>query len=162
MSYSLSTIHISTQTHNTSATTVPQPTVRPKAAATTTTTTTATEEATPSAQVRISPAALEQARAAKGSEDVQDSDDLPDTMQKLLEMIRELKKQLAERTQDLQALMRDSSLSPEERNAQAQQLQSQLGALNSAIATAMGQLLKLMKEAELSQEQSAAVVASLG
>lgn len=108
--------------------------------------------------IHISPAALEQAQAASPNQDIDDSD-LPDTIKDLLKMIREIKAQLLERTQALQQLMTDSKLSDEERNLQAQQLQTEINGLNTALNTALAQLLKTLKMAGLSQAQSSQAAA---
>lgn len=106
--------------------------------------------------LHISPAGTRQARASQKNQDIDDSD-LPDTIKDLLKMIRELKAQLQERTQTLQQLMADTSLSDEERSQQAQQLQAEVTALSGALATAMGQLTKAIKEANLSDTQASEV-----
>lgn len=115
---------------------------------------------TPGVQVQFSPAALQQAQAVNPNQDIDDAD-LPDTIKDLLKMIRELRTQLTERLQDLQKLMADASLSDTERSQQAQQIQAEISGLNSAIATATGQLLKAMKAAKLSDAQSANAAALL-
>lgn len=106
--------------------------------------------------LHISPAGTRQARASQKNQDIDDSD-LPDTIKDLLKMIRELKAQLQERTQALQRLMADTSLSDEERSQQAQQLQAEVTTLSGALATAMGQLTKAIKEVNLSDAQAGEV-----
>ncbi len=111
-------------------------------------------------RIHISPAALEQAQASNPNQDIEDSD-LPDTIKDLLKMIRQIKAQLLERTQALQQLMADTSLSDEERQLQAQQLQGEITALNGALSAAMAQLVKTMKDAKLSDEQASQAAALL-
>lgn len=107
----------------------------------------------PGVVLHISPRGLQQAQSAQKNDEIDDSD-LPDPVKKLLKMIRELQAQLQEKTQELQKLMAKTHLSEEERSQQAQQLQAQVSSLSSALATAMGQLMKLLKEAELTHTQT--------
>lgn len=106
--------------------------------------------------LHISPAGIKQAQASQKNQDIDDSD-LPDTIKDLLKMIRELKAKVQERTQALQQLMADTSLSDEERSLQTQQLQAEIATLSGALATAMGQLTKAIKEADLSDTQASEV-----
>lgn len=109
-------------------------------------------------RVSLSPAGLQQAKAASKDEN-QDIDDsgLPDALKHLLKLSRRLKAQLQERNLALQKVMSDSGLGDEERSLQARQLQAEIGTLNGALATVMKQFAKAMKEADLSQEQAAKV-----
>lgn len=109
-------------------------------------------------RVSLSPAGLQQAKAASKGEN-QDIDDsgLPDTLKHLLKLIRQLKAQLQERNLALQKVMSNSGLGDAERSLQARQLQAEIGTLNGAPATVMKQLAKAMKTADLSQEQAAKV-----
>ncbi len=106
--------------------------------------------------LHLSPAGIKQAQASQKNQDIDDSD-LPDTIKDLLKMIRELKAKVQERTQALQQLMADTSLSDEERSLQTQQLQAEIATLSGALATAMGQLTKAIKEANLSDTQASEV-----
>ena len=108
------------------------------------------KEDTPPAQgvkVTISGAAMKAARA----ENIEDSG-LPESIQNILKMIRELKKKIAEQMAKLQAVMTNRSLSPEQARSQARALQSELASLNAALTTASNSLNKAMKDAALSSD----------
>ena len=109
-------------------------------------------------RVSLSPAGLQQAKAAsQGENQAIDDSGLPDTLKHLLKLIRQLKAQLQERNLALQKVMSNSGLGDAERSLQARQLQAEIGTLNGALATVMKQLAKAMKTADLSQEQAAKV-----
>ena len=102
--------------------------------------------------VTISGAALKAAGAQKTqASDIEDSG-LPDTLQKMLKMIRELKKQIAEKQLQLQQVMTNSSLSPEQVRAQASALQAELASLSAGLITLNAGLAKAMND--LSAEEA--------
>lgn len=103
-------------------------------------------------KVTISGAAIKAARAEKSEySDIEDSG-LPESIQNILKMIRELKKKIAEQMAKLQAVMTNRSLSPEQARSQARALQSELASLNAALTTASNSLNKAMKDAALSSD----------
>lgn len=97
-------------------------------------------------KVTISGAALKTANAQKSqNNDIEDSG-LSDQVQKILKMIREIKKQIQEKQAQLQQVMSNRSLSPEQARAQATALQSAIAGLNAALMTATASLNKAMKD----------------
>jgi len=68
-------------------------------------------------------------------------------------MIRELKAQIAEKQAQIEAIMSDQSLDAEAKRQQLEGLQTELASLNSALASANANLIKLMRENGLSDEQ---------
>lgn len=109
--------------------------------------------------VTFSGAALIKAREAKAADQASDTSDieesgLPENIQNILKMIREIKKQIAEKTAELQAVMSDKSLTPEQAMAKASGLQSAISALSAALTAANASLVKAMKDSGLSPEQS--------
>ena len=107
--------------------------------------------------VALSNIGLQQAEQVKKHQDIDDSH-LPDQVKTVLKMIRQLKAALLESTQALQQVMSHRALSETERMTKAQALQAEVSSLHSALAAAMGSLLKAIKDAGLSQEQSAEMI----
>jgi hypothetical protein len=103
-------------------------------------------------KVTLSEQAQKISAAAKNDDDI-DKSSLPDSVKQALKMIRELRKQVAEKQAELQAVMADQSLSEEGRAQKAQGLQGEIASLNGAIVTANGALLQAIKDAALSPDQ---------
>ena len=105
-------------------------------------------------KVTISGAALKAASAQKSqNSDIEDSG-LPESIQNILKMIREIRKQIAEKMARLQEVMTNRSLSPEQARAQASALQSEIAGLNSALIMASASLSKAMKDSQLNAEDT--------
>ncbi|MNR76079.1 hypothetical protein D3C72_67340 [compost metagenome] len=86
------------------------------------------------------------------NQDIEDSN-LPDNIKDLLKRIRELKEQLREQQQKLNAIMANQSLSPDERQKQLTEVQATMNALSSALTSAIGQMDKMVRDQKLSKEQ---------
>ena len=111
-------------------------------------------------KVTISGAALKTANAQKSQNtDIEDSG-LSDQVQKILKMIREIKKQIQEKQAQLQQVMANRSLSPEQVKAQTAALQSAIAGLNAALMTATASLNKAMKDASSDDAIKAASLAA--
>ena len=111
-------------------------------------------------KVTISGAALKAANAQKSQNtDIEDSG-LSDQVQKILKMIREIKKQIQEKQAQLQQVMANRSLSPEQVKAQTAALQSAIAGLNAALMTAITSLNKAMKDASSEDAIKAASLAA--
>lgn len=78
---------------------------------------------------------------------------LPDEVKEQLKMIRELREKLAEKQAELQALMADTSLSKEERQAKLQTLNAEIAMLSSGMREATSQLNRLMSDMKLTQAE---------
>lgn len=104
--------------------------------------------------LRVSLSELGQSLSAKAGEsrDIDESG-LPESIQQLLKMIRELQAQIAEKRAEIDALTADRSLDPEARRLRLGALQSELASLSGALASANASLVKLMRENGLSDEQ---------
>ena len=102
--------------------------------------------------LRVSISALGQTRAAAKNDDIEQSD-LPDSIKETLKLIRALRQQIAEKKAELEALLSQPGLNPQVRQAQAEALQSEVAALQSALSSASASLIKAMREAGLSDEQ---------
>ena len=61
-------------------------------------------------------------------------------------MIREIKKQIAEKQAEMSALMADKNLSPDQLRARLSGLQSALSALQASLNGAQASLTKVMKD----------------
>lgn len=95
--------------------------------------------------VTISGAALKALTdAKKPSNDIEESG-LPDNVQQVLKMIRKIKEQIAEKQAELQAVMADKSLSPEEARIKISNLQGALAQLQAGLVTAQTSLAKATK-----------------
>ncbi|ROL75051.1 hypothetical protein BLX41_16330 [Pseudomonas protegens] len=104
-------------------------------------------------KVSLSGAGLQKSSSAAGDDrDIEESG-LPENIQNILKMIRKLQQQIAEKLAQLQAIMADKRLSPEEAKIRIGSVQSALAALNSGLLTANASLAKAMKDAGLSPEQ---------
>lgn len=115
---------------------------------------TAESDSRPGVTVTLSAEGLKRSQqtAAKNA-DIEESD-LPDEVKQLLKMIRELKTQLDEKMAELQAQMAQGDMDDDEQQAAVRALQLEVGTLNSALSTANAQLVKVMRDQNLSSEQS--------
>ncbi|WP_047284926.1 MULTISPECIES: hypothetical protein [Pseudomonas] len=104
-------------------------------------------------KVSLSGAGLNKSAAAKGRDSDIEESGLPENIQQILKMIRKLQQQIAETLAQLQAVMADKHLSPEETKVRIGSLQSALAILNGGLLTANASLAKAMKEAGLGPEQ---------
>lgn len=112
--------------------------------------------AEPGLKVTLSAEGLMRSKTESKNSDIDESG-LPDAVKQLLKMIRELKAQLAEKMAELQALMAQSDMDDETRQARAQALQTEVGSISGALTTATAELARVMRDQKLSTEQSAAV-----
>ncbi|KAF1007382.1 MAG: hypothetical protein GAK32_02287 [Pseudomonas fluorescens] len=102
-------------------------------------------KATPGVVVTISLDGVRASAATKNpNQDIDDSG-LPAAVKETLKMIRELKKQIAAKQAELQAVMADKNLSPDQARAKINALQSELATLQSGLMTAETSLIKQMK-----------------
>ena len=97
-------------------------------------------------RVAISGAAMKAAGAQESQNSDIDDSGLPDQIQKTLKLIREIKKQIAEKQAQLQQVMTNSNLSPDQVRAQAAGLQAQIAGLTASLINAMASLAKSMKD----------------
>ncbi len=82
-----------------------------------------------------------------------DNSDLPDSVKETLKRIREIRAELEKKLQELQDIMADQSLTPEQRKVRAQGLQSQIASLSGALTNASSILLKQMSDEKLNPDQ---------
>ena len=104
-------------------------------------------------KVSLSGAGQSKASAAKGSDNDIEESGLPENIQQLLKMIRKLQQQIAEKMAEMQAVMADKHLTPEQTKARLGSLQAALAGLNAGLLTANNALAKAMKTSGLSPEQ---------
>ncbi|UZE13883.1 hypothetical protein [Pseudomonas sp. B21-053] len=104
-------------------------------------------------KVSLSGAGIEKAAEAKGENSDIEQSGLPDNIQQILKMIRKLQQQIAEKLAEMQAVMKDKRLSPEERKAKLGALQAFINNLNGGLIVANNALSKAMKQAGLTPEQ---------
>ncbi|MEO6677636.1 MAG: hypothetical protein ABIO21_09680 [Pseudomonas sp.] len=104
-------------------------------------------------KVSLSGAGIEKAAAAKGENSDIEESGLPENIQQILKMIRKLQQQIAEKMAEMQAVMKDKRLSPEERKAKLGALQAFINNLNGGLIVANNALSKAMKQAGLTPEQ---------
>lgn len=79
-----------------------------------------------------------------------DESNLPELIKQILKTIRELKLQLDQKLAELQAVMGDGALAPEEKQSRLQALQSELATLSGALSSAYSSLSKAMRDMQLS------------
>lgn len=99
-------------------------------------------------------------KAATKNQDI-DSSNLPDTIKDLLKRIRQLKEQIQEQQQKLNAIMANQKLSTEEKQKQLLQVQATISSLSGALTSAYGQLEKTMRDQDLTQDQQIAAASLL-
>lgn len=129
---------------------------------------TSTESDKKSASTRVTLSDLGQILSAKRqaanqpvkNQDI-DNSGLPDTIKDLLKRIRELKEQIREQQQKLNAIMANQKLGPEEKQKQIQQVQATINSLSGALTSAYGQLTKTMRDQDLNKEQQISVASLL-
>ncbi|WP_160107042.1 hypothetical protein [Pseudomonas izuensis] len=109
--------------------------------------------ATEGIKVSLSGAGIQKASGPSGkNRDIEESG-LPNDIQHILKMIRKLQQQIAEKLAQMQAVMADNRLSPEEVKAKVGSLQAAISGLNAGLITANTALAKAIKQAELSPDQ---------
>lgn len=96
-------------------------------------------------KVTISGAALKALSDVKQSNNDIEESGLPDNVQQVLKMIRQIKAQIAEKQAELQAVMADKRLTPEEARIKISNLQGALSSLQASLVTAQTSLAKTMK-----------------
>ncbi len=96
-------------------------------------------------KVTLSGAALQAVRDTKKSNSDIEESGLPNEVQQVLKMIREIKKQIAEKQAELTAVMADNTLSAEQARVTVNNLQGAIAVLNASLITAQTALGKAMK-----------------
>ncbi|AEB58123.1 Uncharacterised protein [Ectopseudomonas mendocina] len=112
--------------------------------------------------LRVSLSQLGKSMSAKSEENEDiDKSDLPQAIKDLLKMIRELRAQIVEKQAQIEAIMSDQSLDAEAKRQKLEGLQSELASLNSALTSANANLIKLMRDNNLTdtQKQTASTLA---
>ncbi|WP_243787220.1 hypothetical protein, partial [Pseudomonas amygdali] len=102
--------------------------------------------------VHIQKSADDKKPQAKSNADIESSG-LPDQTQKTLKMIRELKRQIEEKQQELQALMADQNMDPEIKKSKIGALVTKIATLSAGLATANNALVKQARENKISPDQ---------
>ena len=96
---------------------------------------------------------LSGSKLQKGKNDDIDDSGLPDAIKQTLKRIREIKAQLQEKLQELQAAQANQQLTADQRKARVMAIQTEISSLSAALTTASGTLVKLMNDLPLSDEQ---------
>ena len=122
----------------------------------------APDEAKPGVSVTISGAAMKAAAAQKTSNSDIDDSGLAENVKNLLKMIRKLQQQLAEKRAELQAVMSDKRLSPEQLQARVSALQSEIAGLSAGLNSANSSLIKALKDLSSDQAMDVAKLLSSG
>ena len=106
--------------------------------------------------VKVSLSGVGLQKAAKDKSDNSDiaESGLPPSVQQTLVRIRELKQQIAEKMAELQALMADQSMTPEDKQARVGAIQTTLAVLNAGLMTATTSLEKATKSGVINEQQS--------
>ena len=107
-----------------------------------------------SIHLHLSEDAKNKSRLEKKKEAI-DKSDLPTKIKDYLKRIHELKEELRKLEQALKKVMANNNLSEEQKDLQADQLQTQINALNNALVSTLNALEKDLKEEPLTQEQAA-------
>ncbi|MBC8999975.1 hypothetical protein IAI51_25950 [Pseudomonas sp. N40(2020)] len=105
-------------------------------------------------KVSLSGASIEKSASAGGdNRDIEESG-LPENIQQLLKMIRNLQQQIAEKNARIKAVMADKTLSTEVKIAKLAALKGAIAALNNGLITANLSLSKVMNQSDLTPEQT--------
>lgn len=104
-------------------------------------------------KVSLSGAGLSKSSGAQSADSDIEESGLPDNVQQILKMIRKLQRQLAEKMAELQAVMADKSLTPEQMRAKVGALQSAISGISGGLISANASLVKVMKQTGLSPDQ---------
>ena len=120
--------------------------------------------ATQSAGIRVTLSGLgsNSGTASRRSEnsDIEESG-LPDNIQSILKMIRELKEQIAQRQAELQAVLADKRQNAEQMQTKSGNLRNTIAGLNSGLMSAYARLNKAIKGSGLSGDQMMKVASLL-
>ena len=79
-----------------------------------------------------------------------DASNLPEGVKKVLKVIREIQEQIQKKMDELNAIMKDQSLSDKEREAKTKSIQVELATLNSQLSSSYNDLNKIQNEMKLS------------
>ncbi|MBC3234886.1 paraquat-inducible protein B [Pseudomonas lurida] len=109
--------------------------------------------------VTISGAAMKAAADQKTSNSDIDDSGLSDNIKNLLKMIRQIKKQIAEKQAEMAALLADKNLSPDQVRARLSGLQSALSALQASLTGVQASLTKAMKDMTVNDAAKTAALA---
>lgn len=124
------------------------------------------EKSTPATGVQVTLSDVGLKMAAGGAQKTSNSDiddsSLPDNVKNILKMIRKLQQLLAEKMAELQAVMTDRRLDPEQLQARVGALQSEIASLNAGIVSANGALVKALKDLTSDQAMELATLLANG
>ncbi|SER07599.1 hypothetical protein SAMN03159444_03178 [Pseudomonas sp. NFACC02] len=100
-------------------------------------------------EVLLSPEAQLAAKTGDKNADI-DATNLPERIKDQLKMIRSIQERIAKRMKDMQAFMKDRSLSPRAREGKIRQLQMEIMAMTNSLIQATNQLNEAMQQMKLS------------
>lgn len=100
-------------------------------------------------EVLLSPEAQQAAKTGDKNADI-DATNLPERIKDQLKMIRSIQERIAKRMKDMQAFMKDRSLSPRAREGKIRQLQMEIMAMTNSLIQATNQLNEAMQQMKLS------------
>ncbi|MDD2054852.1 hypothetical protein NPS46_20095 [Pseudomonas putida] len=124
------------------------------------------EKAPPATGVQVTLSEIGLKISAGGTQKSSNSDiddsSLPDNVKNLLKMIRKLQQELAEKRAELQAVMSDRRMSPEQMQARLSALQSEIASLSAGLISANGALTKALKDLTSDQVMDVAKLLSSG
>ncbi|RMQ41659.1 hypothetical protein ALQ04_00525 [Pseudomonas cichorii] len=113
-----------------------------------------TETAEPARQVKGIEVELSSAGKAAASSSSRNSDieqsGLPESVQKILKAVRELQRKIQETLEKIQDVLKDRSLSHEERQTRATALQTVLGMLQRQVSNSTADMANLMNQMQAS------------
>ncbi|NYT61432.1 hypothetical protein H0A66_03710 [Alcaligenaceae bacterium] len=127
--------------------------------------TTSSDAISPNGTVEVKPAvnihvdlsgtgrSLSASKLPRAKNDDIDDSGLPEAVKQALKLIREIKAQLQEKLQELQAVKNNPRLTTEQRKARAMAVQSEINILSAALTAATGRLLQLIDNIPMSDDQ---------
>ncbi len=102
--------------------------------------------------VDLSPLGLQKSKKADRDKDIDESD-LPDSVKQSIKAIRDKQEELEKKQQELQQLMSNSSMPPEEKQEKVEALQAEVSSLSRGLVDSKNNLVSSMQDQGLTEQQ---------
>lgn len=102
--------------------------------------------------VDLSPLGLQKSKKAERDKDIDESD-LPDSVKQSIKAIRDKQEELEKKQQELQQLMSNSSMPPEEKQEKVEALQAEVSSLSRGLVDSKNNLVSSMQDQGLTEQQ---------
>jgi hypothetical protein len=102
--------------------------------------------------VDLSPLGLQKSKKAERDKDIDESE-LPDNVKQGLKAIRDKQEELEKKQKELQQLMSNSSMPPEEKQEKVKALQAEISTLSRGLVDSKNNLVSSMQDQGLTEQQ---------